>query len=50
MTFATSVSGIIVLLKTNREILLDLADFALQEQPGDHLMGLLSYKSNRGDS
>ena len=33
--YPTSASGIIVLLKTNQEILLDLAVFALQEQPED---------------
>ena len=36
-------SGIIVLLKTyNQEILLDLADSALQEQPEDNLMVAIS--------
>ena len=33
ISYPTSVSGIIVLLKNNEEILLDLAGFALQKQP-----------------
>ena len=32
-TYPTSASGIIVLFTNNQEILLDLADFTLQEQP-----------------
>ena len=36
ISYPTSASGIIVLLKNkHQEILLDLADFALQEQPED---------------
>ena len=35
-------SGIIVLLKKKKEILLDLADFALQEQPEDNSMVAIS--------
>ena len=35
ISYPTSMRRIIVLLKTNQEILLDLADFALQEQPED---------------
>ena len=35
ISYPTSASGII-----NQEILLDLADFALQEQPEDNLMPL----------
>ena len=38
----TRVSGIIDLLKNNnQEILLDLADFASQEQPEDYLWGMV---------
>ena len=33
ISYPTSVSGIIALLKSSEEILLDLADFALQKQP-----------------
>ena len=33
-----ALSGIIFLLKKNREIFKDLADFALKEQPEDNLM------------
>ena len=36
ISYPTSTSGIIVLFKNNQEILLDLADFALQEQPEDN--------------
>ena len=36
--YPTSASGIIFFIKNNGEILLDLADFALQEQPEDYLM------------
>ena len=39
ISYPTSASGIIVLLKAIKKvILLDLADFALQEQPEDNLM------------
>ena len=37
-----AISGIIVLFKKNHEILLDLADFALQEQPEDNLLVAIS--------
>ena len=40
ISYLISVSGIIVLLKGNQEILPDLADFALQEQPEDNLWSL----------
>ena len=40
ISYPTTVSGIIVL--NNQEILLDLADFALQEQPEDNLMVAIS--------
>ena len=36
-------SGIIVLLKNNQEILVDLADFTLQEQQEDNLMVGISW-------
>ena len=36
-------SGIIVLLKNNQEILVDLADFTLQEQQEDNLMVAISW-------
>ena len=42
ISYPTSASGIIVLLKKSTEILLDLADFALQEQPDDSLMAAIS--------
>ena len=43
ISYPTSASGIIVLLKTIKKvILLDLADFALQEQPEDNLMVAIS--------
>ena len=35
-------SGVIVFIRNNQEILLDLADFALQEQPKDTLMVSIS--------
>ena len=38
----TSASGIIVVIKNNQEILLDLTDFALQKQPEDNLMVAVS--------
>ena len=34
----TSLSGRIVFIKNNQEIMLDLVDFALQEPPQDNLM------------
>ena len=40
ISYPTSVSGIIVLLKINQEILLNRADFAWQKQPEDNLMCL----------
>ena len=42
ISYPTNVSGIIVLLKSNEEISLDLADFALQEQLEDNLMIVIS--------
>ena len=42
LTYPANASGIIVLLKNNQEILLDLADFALQEQPENNLMVAIS--------
>ena len=42
ISYPTSASGIIVLLKNNQEILLDLTDFAVQEQPEDNLMFAIS--------
>ena len=38
ISYPTSASGIIVLLKNNPEILLDLADFTEQEQLADNLI------------
>ena len=39
ISYPTSVSGkIVLLLKNDHEILLDFADFALQEQQEDNLM------------
>ena len=40
IVYPTTMSGIVV--KNNQEILLDLADFALQEQPEDNLMIAIS--------
>ena len=42
ISYPTSLSGIIVVLKNNQEILLDLANFALQEKPEDGLMVAIS--------
>ena len=42
ISYPTSTSGIIVLLKDNQEILPDLADFLLQEQLQHHLMVAIS--------
>ena len=42
ISYPTSASGIILLLKNNQEILPDLIDFALQEQPEDNLMVAIS--------
>ena len=36
ISYPTSTSGVIVLIKNNQEILLDLADLTLQEQPEDN--------------
>ena len=33
---------LLIIIRNNQEILLDLADFAFQEQPGDNLMVALS--------
>ena len=38
----TRMSGIVLFIKNNPEILLDIADFALQEQPEDNLMVAIS--------
>ena len=38
ISYPTSASGIIVLLKNNQETLIDLVDFALKEQLEDNLM------------
>ena len=44
ISYPTSASGIIVLLKNNQESLLDLVDFALQEQYlEDNLMVSISW-------
>ena len=42
ISYPTSTSGIIVLLKKQSEILLDLAHFTLQEQADDNLMVAIS--------
>ena len=42
ISYPTSTSGIVVLLKNNQEKFLDLADFALQYQPQDNLMVAIS--------
>ena len=42
VSYQTSACGIIK-KKNNQEILLDLADFALQEQPEDNLMVAVSW-------
>ena len=42
ISYPTSVSGIIVLLINNQEILLDFADFALQVQLEDNLIVSIS--------
>ena len=42
ISYPTSASGIIVLLKKNQEISLDFADFTLQEQLEDNLMVSIS--------
>ena len=42
ISYPTSARWIIVLLKTIRKYFLDLADFALQEQPEDNLMVAVS--------
>ena len=42
MSHPKSAGGIIVFLKNNKEILLYLADFALQEQTEDNLMVVVS--------
>ena len=41
--YPTGASGIIVLIKNNQEILLDHADFALQEQPEKTSVSWLIY-------
>ena len=46
ISYPTSASGMIVSLK-NQEILLDLADFALQEQAIDNLMVAKSQSNSR---
>ena len=44
ISYPTSTSGIITycFIKNNQELLLDLADFAVQEQPADNLMVAIS--------
>ena len=48
ISYPTSASRIIVLLKTIQEILLDLADFVLQKQPEDNLMVAIFRAWNNG--
>ena len=43
VSYPTSVSGIIVLLKKNQEILLDLADSLCKKQPEGNLMISISW-------
>ena len=48
ISYPTSASRIIVLLKTIQEISLDLADFVLQKQPEDNLMVAIFRAWNNG--
>ena len=48
ISYPTSVSGIIYFIKNSQEILLDLADFVLQEQPEDNLVVAISLAWYKG--